>query len=104
MINVDAYKPRLQSRLNELDTRLLGIEHDLDEPADSNFEERATEREGDEVLESLGQSGLSEIKQIRAALGRIEAGTFGVCVACGEDISVERLDTVPHAARCRHCA
>ena len=104
MVDVNAYKARLIARLEELDTRLVEIEHDLDEPATQDIEDRATEREGDEVLESLGQSGLSEIKQIQAALDRIEAGTFGVCVACGEDISPERLDTVPHAARCRHCA
>lgn len=104
MVDTSAFRKRLQDRLDELEARLTGIEHDLDEPGDPNFEDRATEREGDEVLESLGQSGLSEIKQIQAALVRIEEGTFGICVACGEDISDERLETIPHAARCRHCA
>ncbi len=104
MVDVNAFRKRLRERLDELEARLTSIEHDLDAPADPNFEERATEREGDEVLESLGQSGLNEIRQIQAALARIEAGTFGICAACGEEISEERLNIVPHAARCRLCA
>lgn len=103
MVDVEVYKKRLLNRLAELDGRLTGIEAELDEPAPADFEERATEREGDEVLESLGQAGLAEIRQIRAALDRIENGTYGVCGVCGEDISKERLDVVPHAAVCRDC-
>lgn len=101
---VQAARARLEKRLRELESRLDTIEHDLDEPVAKDFEERATEREGDEVLEGLGASGLAEIRMIRAALGRIEDGVYGDCVACGEPISDERLDAVPHAARCRSCA
>ena len=98
------YKQVLETRLAELDGRLHQIESDLDAPAPQDDEERATEREGDEVLEDLGNRGLVEIKMIEAALGRIEAGTYGVCVECGEDISFERLDVLPHTPRCRDCA
>ena len=103
-VDVQKYETRLRDRLRELNERLEAIEDDLDEPADPDAEERATEREGDEVLENLGNAGLAEIKMIQAALARVEAGTFGVCAACGEPISEERLDVVPHAPRCRHCA
>lgn len=95
---------RLNSRLRDLNARLSGVEAELDQPVDADFEERATEREGDEVLEGLGNAGLLEIKMIQAALGRIADGTFGKCVACGEPISEERLNAVPHAARCKRCA
>lgn len=98
------YEARLKGRLHELNARLSGVEAQLDQPVDADFEERATEREGDEVLEGLGNAGLSEIRMIQAALGRIEDGTFGDCVTCGEPISDERLNAVPHAARCRKCA
>ena len=97
-------KARLERRLHELEHRLDDIEHDLDAPAPADFEERATEREGDEVLEELGSTGLSEIRMIKAALDRIEEGTYGECAACGEWIAAERLDAVPHASRCRGCA
>jgi len=98
------YKQLLEDRLAELNGRLHQIESDLDAPAPQDDEERATEREGDEVLEDLGNIGLAEIKMIEAALDRIEAGTYGVCVECGEDISTERLDVLPHTPRCRDCA
>ncbi|HMB46794.1 MAG TPA: TraR/DksA family transcriptional regulator [Afifellaceae bacterium] len=103
-IDVQKYETRLKDRLHELNDRLESIEDDLDEPSDPDAEERATEREGDEVLENLGNAGLAEIKMIQAALARIENGTYGICVACGEPVSEERLDAVPHAPRCRNCA
>ena len=104
MKNLSQFEDRLNSRLRDLNARLSGVEAELDQPVDADSEERATEREGDEVLESLGNAGLLEIKMIQAALGRIADGTFGVCVACSEPISEERLNAVPHAARCKRCA
>ena len=104
MVDVSKYESRLQARLRELTRRVVKVEKALDAPADPDSEERATEREGDEVLEGLGNAGLQEIRMIEAALKRVEDGTFGECVACGEDISEERLNAVPHAARCRNCA
>ena len=55
-------------------------------------------------MESLGNAELAELKQINAALDRADAGTYGVCVKCGEDISPERLELVPHTPMCRNCA
>ena len=104
MPDMNHYEGVLRDRLTELQARLETVEHELDQPADQDIEERATEREGDEVLEGLGTAGLAEIRQIEAALGRIAEGSFGICVACGDPISDERLAVVPHAARCRNCA
>lgn len=101
---VHVYEERLRARLAELNERLEGIEHDLDEPSDPDVEERAVEREDDEVLESLGNAGLAEIRMIQAALSRIKEGVFGVCVVCGEPISKERLDILPHTPKCKRCA
>jgi RNA polymerase-binding transcription factor DksA len=104
MVDVQEYEKRLRDRLHELSERLEEIEENLDEPADPDVEERATEREGDEVLENLGNAGLAEIGMIQSALARIKDGTFGLCVACGEPISKERLEVLPHTPRCRRCA
>jgi len=98
------FEVRLQARLRELDKRLNKVERELDAPVDADFEESASEREGDEVLEGIGNAGLLEIKMINAALRRIEDGTLGECVACGEPIAAKRLEAVPHAARCQNCA
>jgi RNA polymerase-binding transcription factor DksA len=102
--DVRHYEKRLRARLRELTTRIDEVEAELDQPAAADFEERASEREGDEVLEGLGAASVAEIRMIQAALKRIEEGTYGECVNCGEDIAEARLDAVPHAPRCVKCA
>lgn len=94
----------LKDRKEFLESSLDQIESELDAAPSKDFEDRATEREGDEVMESLGNAELLELKQINAALQRHEDGSFGICVNCGREISAERLAVVPHAARCRFCA
>lgn len=104
MIVTDTRKDQLESRLRELEARLHSIEQELDTPVNPDFEERATERESEEVLEDLGMAGVQEIRMIRAALDRIRQGTYGECVRCGDPISDERLDVLPHTPLCRDCA
>lgn len=98
------YRAALLRRLSQLDTRLHAIESELDAPRSRDWEEAATEREGDEVLERLGETGEAEIARIRAALDRIRKGRYGICTRCGEQISAERLDILPETPFCRHCA
>lgn len=95
---------QLRDRLAELNTHLHKIENELDEPADKDVEERAVEREGDEVLEGLGEAEMNEVRRIQAALDRVKAGEYGACVTCGDDISEERLDVLPDTPQCRKCA
>ncbi len=39
-----------------------------------------------------------------AALARLDAGTFGRCMACGDDIETARLDALPYVRHCVACA
>ncbi|TDK49848.1 TraR/DksA family transcriptional regulator [Antarcticimicrobium luteum] len=41
---------------------------------------------------------------LRAALARIDAGEFGYCEDCGEEIAVRRLELNPAVTRCVSCA
>ena len=104
MVDVAHFKDKLLARQAELRARLEEIEHDLDSLASADTEERATEREGDEVLESLGNQGADELKRIEAALKRVADGTYGDCVKCGEEISTDRLELLPATPFCRNCA
>lgn len=103
MINTDAYRERLEGRRTELVKRLNQLEDWLDDPADPDAVERATERESDEVYEIQGLAGQQEVAAIDAALGRIKNGLYGICLSCSEPISDARLDAVPHAGLCRKC-
>ncbi|MBS0563442.1 MAG: TraR/DksA family transcriptional regulator [Proteobacteria bacterium] len=87
----------LQKRLNRIST-------ELDTHEAKDFEEMATEREGDEVLEDLGQSAQLELRMIEAALKRIEAGEYGECVRCGNEIDPGRLNLLPATPFCADCA
>ena len=61
---------------------------------------RSTERE----FAILGLSRRSELlRNIQAALGRIDDGTFGKCVDCEEVIGQNRLSAVPWTPLCIRC-
>ncbi len=44
-----------------------------------------------------------QLAAVDAALGRLEAGTYGTCVTCGKPISEARLEALPAAAHCIDC-
>ena len=97
-------KAKLETRRAELTHELQDIETRLDAEPPKDWEDRASERQGDEVLESLGAHDLSELRQIDAALARIDDGSYGICARCGDPISAERLAAVPAAPLCKTCA
>jgi DnaK suppressor protein len=68
----------------------------------------------DEIDVASSESGLAFVGRLRerehgllqkidAALKRIEAGTFGTCLACGEPIGTARLEARPVATLCIDC-
>lgn len=101
---IETRKRALESRLALLTARIGEIETELDSHQSKDWEDLATEREGDEVLERMGTSAQAEIRMIEAALRRIAAGTYGECARCGVEITPERLDLLPYTPFCRDCA
>jgi DnaK suppressor protein len=67
--------------------------------------------EGDRATASLSKEmsfrqkaqerGLLQL--VEAAIGRINNGTFGECLHCGQEISVNRLTAVPWSRYCITC-
>ena len=104
MKSVADRKAELEARRDLLTRRMQEIDAELDSHDSKDWEELATERESDEVLEDLGSSAQQELRMIDAALGRIDEGEYGYCVTCGKEISQERLDAVPATPFCRVCA
>lgn len=103
-MDVAKYESILRARKRELEVRLRRIEDDFEQPRNPDDDDRATERNNDEVLEELGETGQRELTAIDAALDRVAEGTYGTCVRCGEPIAAERLDLVPHTPFCQSCA
>lgn len=46
----------------------------------------------------------AELLRIEASLKRLEAGDYGYCVTCGEQIPLRRLELDPTLPTCVHCA
>lgn len=93
----------LQQQL-ELQTRLDSVDRDLAKPHSADSAEQAVERENDDVLRSLKLEAEAELAGIQQALRRMEAGEYGYCESCGEEIHAGRLEAMPWATRCIDCA
>ncbi len=69
-----------------------------DDPAD-----RGTASQERETAASLSDHARRLLDDIDDALRRLDAGTYGVCIRCGENISFDRLEVIPAAAMCIDC-
>lgn len=97
-------KALLGEKLRELTARADEIDDDLSQPGDDDWEENAVESADDEVLQSVGDITLDEIRQVKHALAQIEAGNYGLCTACGGSIAKQRLEALPYATKCVKCS
>lgn len=65
----------------------------------------------DQSIASLSRESLFEqiskcrvlMQEIEAALRRIREGTYGICVACGDEIQSGRLEALPWTQHCLRC-
>lgn len=97
----------LLGMLEELDERLGKITDDVkhaDSPPEQDFSEQAIEAENDEVLDALGNAARDEVEKIKQAISRIDDGSYGICLSCGQPIRKERLMALPYANLCIQCA
>ena len=46
---------------------------------------------------------LEELRDVEAALARMNLGTYGMCIDCGGPIPYARLAASPQAKRCHEC-
>jgi len=70
---------------------------------DQHLADHASEILDREVDDSLEENAGAIVQEIDAALERIDEGTYGTCVNCGQPIPEERLEAVPYAVLCVTC-
>ena len=105
MADLEHFKQKLVALKDDLTQRVNAIDKDIKhEGMSSNWTEQATERENDEVLESLGNASEQELVMIDNALRRIDSGEYFSCSVCGEEIPSERLELLPFSTQCVSCA
>ena len=88
----------------ELSTRLERINANLRRGYEADSKERAKQLEDNEVVDALGNEARTELTKISAALRRLEAGDYGICIECGLPIKEGRLEAYPYADECIDCA
>ncbi|HEY4613629.1 MAG TPA: hypothetical protein VII11_11655 [Bacteroidota bacterium] len=63
----------------------------------------------EEALRAISKSGLldfcsdSTSKDVRDALKRLEQGTYGLCLRCGQELTADQLEGDPTVRFCTRC-
>jgi hypothetical protein len=60
-------------------------------------------RSAREVTGVLKAGARSALREVEAALRRMDEGSYGLCLSCGEPLPIERLEILPQVARCMPC-
>lgn len=106
---ITTLRGELESRRDELQAR-LGEDMESVRSGEAGDTRGGSDR-GDESVSTVEQefrlkraeSGNRELVEINAALARMDAGEYGICVDCDEPIGAARLKAVPAVARCIRC-
>lgn len=100
MTDMTHFKTILTDRRAYLTSKSEEIEDKFEQSGDEPFDGDSGEVRNLDVLDDLDDMAQSEIRAIDAALDRIEDGSFGDCVTCGDPIDANRLKTLPHTPFC----
>ncbi len=104
--DLSQFREQLMDQLDELREAAISHQKEMDESHTSNDfigADRAAELESMEVDASVATSESNLAKKIGYALKRIDAGTYGICDGCGEEIPLDRLRTKPSVSLCISC-
>ncbi|MFL5653970.1 MAG: TraR/DksA family transcriptional regulator [Ktedonobacteraceae bacterium] len=110
-INLEQIKQRLEAKRAELQENIASLTEAHPRPVDAleasegpqDFEDTAVdflETQQEQAVLVNQQALLTEVER---ALERIEQGTYGKCVNCGQPIPEKRLEAIPWAARDVKC-
>jgi len=108
-INYDAARTVLNDERSKLVHQLeeLGATETGDLRSDVQFgdgfaDAGAATAERTEVL-GLVESLKRQVASVDAALGKLEAGSYGICATCGKQIGADRMEFRPTSVRCMDC-
>jgi DnaK suppressor protein len=101
-LDLNKIKKILQNKQDELERIVRNRDAiTIEKSADALDEvQHASEREL--AIRNLDRES-NLLRNVRAALRRIDDGTFGICMHCEEEISPKRIAAVPWAPYCIQC-
>ena len=105
-----ALQARLQLRHMQLRNEIVEALRDSEREDYAELAGRVHDRQDEALADLLTdvrlasmERDLAELRDIEAALVRMHAGSYGVCVECGAAVDPERLEAYPTAKRCFAC-
>jgi RNA polymerase-binding transcription factor DksA len=103
-VDTSTARLRLEELLGELTRSIATLQGERTNEEDPGLDTRSADP-GAALSDSDREEAVIEAMerqrtQVEAALGRVEAGTYGRCIDCGEELPPERLEARPEAARC----
>ena len=107
-LDLQQIRERLLAKQKELqgDVSNLTQSEDRDEdPSDASegvgdFEDAAVDENLLVDMQSVERNENALLADVRTALKRLDEGTYGTCIVCGEPIPEKRLEAIPWALRC----
>ncbi len=92
----------LQGEADDLHRQLAELETDGSAAPDfdENFADSAQVAAEVGENQALAATLRDQLKEVEAAVARIDAGTYGTCEICGDAIGEPRLDAMPSARFC----
>ena len=105
-MDIQEARQSLEQMLRELDSATATLEGegagDSSELShvDQHAGDTASELQDADEQNALLENSAQQRAEVEAALQRIEDGTYGTCVDCGQQIPDARLEVRPEAARC----
>jgi DnaK suppressor protein len=104
---LEQFKSRLEQRKQELRKAMVrtvqdGRDADIDAAA-ADIADRAASSYTKEFLFHQSNNDRQLLQMVEGALVRIQEGTFGQCISCGNEINPKRLEAVPWTRYCIDC-
>ena len=99
---LNKYKAMLEARQTELSAGLRNREDIAIEKTPDAIDEVQLAGERELAIRNLDRES-SLLRDVRLALGRINDGSYGICLHCEEEIKPKRLDAVPWTKYCIRC-
>jgi DnaK suppressor protein len=105
-IKVASYRKVLEKKADELRRSMSAqkaaqVVSRLEEPSDEG--DLSQQHHEEWIFLNRNTLDMKLLREISAALYRIEHDTYGICPECEEPISTKRLDAVPWARYCITC-
>lgn len=101
---MSSVKERLEADLREAQKTQEQLDQQLAQKPDFGMGGDSTGTVSWEMTLARKERVAAEIDELKAAIERVEQGTYGRCERCGAQIDPERLEVLPTTTLCANCA